>query len=77
MDSHPALAWTDSVKRPLDEARRAIDHFGGEAGHALGDLKDRIGPVQESFEQVVSENPLKAIGLSLAIGVFLGWLIKR
>ena len=58
--------WPDSVRRPLDEAQRA-----------LLELKDLVGPYQRSFEQAIADHPLKAVLLSLTTGVFLGWLVKR
>ena len=77
MDPNPAHAWSESVKRPLDEARHAIDEVSKEARHALEDVRHAIGPVQHSLEQAIVDHPVKAVGLSLALGVFLGWLIKR
>jgi ElaB/YqjD/DUF883 family membrane-anchored ribosome-binding protein len=41
------------------------------------DMRHAIGPVQHSLEQAIVDHPVKAVGLSLALGVFLGWLIKR
>ena len=77
MDPNQALAWSESVKQPLEQARHAIDEMGKEARHALKDVRHAIGPVQHSLEQAIVDHPVKAVGLSLAMGVFLGWLIKR
>ena len=41
------------------------------------ELRDVIGPIQRSLEQAIADHPIKAVVLSLATGVFLGWLIKR
>jgi ElaB/YqjD/DUF883 family membrane-anchored ribosome-binding protein len=60
------LAPSQSVGRPLDEARRAFD-----------EVRQAIGPVRHFLEQAISDHPVKAVGLSLAMGVLLGWLIKR
>jgi ElaB/YqjD/DUF883 family membrane-anchored ribosome-binding protein len=77
MDPNQALAWSESVKRPLEEARSAIDEVSKEARHALDEMRHAIGPVQDSLGQAIADHPIKAVGVSLAIGVFLGWLIKR
>ena len=66
MTSNQAITGPSSVRRSLDEARRAIE-----------DLGDMIGPLKRSFEQAVGDHPIRAVVLSLATGVFLGWLIKR
>jgi hypothetical protein len=54
------------MRQSLDEAQRAFD-----------ELRDVIEPIQRSLEQAVADHPIKAVLLSLATGVFLGWLIKR
>jgi ElaB/YqjD/DUF883 family membrane-anchored ribosome-binding protein len=66
MDPKQALAWTDNLKQPLQEVR-----------HAVGEAEQAIRPYRRSLEQAIVDNPIKAVGVSLAIGVFLGWLIKR
>ncbi len=58
--------WADSLKQPLKDARTALD----EAGRA-------VTPYRNSLEQAITSNPVKAVALALAAGVFLGWLIKR
>lgn len=52
--------------RPLDEARRAFD-----------EVRQTINPVRHFLEQAIADHPVKAVGISLALGVLLGWLIKR
>ncbi len=66
MSPNQSLTWPGSVRRSLDEAQRAFD-----------ELRDVIKPMQRSLEQAVADHPIKAVLLSLATGVFLGWLIKR
>jgi len=66
MDPNQLLTWPGSVRRSLDEAQ-----------HALDELRDVIGPIQQSLERAIADHPIKAVALSLATGVFLGWLIKR
>jgi len=60
------LAQSRSVGGTLDEARRAFD-----------EAREVIGPVRHFLEQAIADHPIQAVGLSLAMGVLLGWLIKR
>jgi ElaB/YqjD/DUF883 family membrane-anchored ribosome-binding protein len=66
MSPNQSLTWPGSVRRSLDEAQRAFY-----------ELRDVIEPIQRSLEQAVADHPIKAVLLSMATGVFLGWLIKR
>lgn len=52
--------------RPLDEVRRA-----------LYEARQAVGPVRYLLEQAIVDRPIPAVGLSLAMGVLLGWFIKR
>jgi ElaB/YqjD/DUF883 family membrane-anchored ribosome-binding protein len=89
MSSHQLFGgWTESARRPVEDARQA---FGGvsrqaqrgyqdmsrSAREAVGDMQEAIGPYRQSLEDAIVANPVKAVGVSLAVGVFLGWLIKR
>ena len=71
-----------------DAARRGYEDAAHRARQAYGDVSDRareaydqvgdyIGPYRQTFEDAVVSNPVKAVGVSLAVGVLLGWLIKR
>jgi len=50
----------------FDDARRAFSEIG-----------QTIGPIRHFVEQAIADHPIQAVGLSLAMGVLLGWLIKR
>lgn len=60
-----------------DQARRGYRDMSRGAQRAWSDMEDAAGPYRDSFESAVSSNPLKAIVASLAVGVLVGWLIKR
>jgi ElaB/YqjD/DUF883 family membrane-anchored ribosome-binding protein len=77
MDPNQTLPWSDTLKQPLQETRQAIGQVGREARHALETARRSIGPARRSLEQTISAHPIKAVGFSLALGVFVGWLIKR
>ncbi len=66
MNSIPLASWPDSVRRSL-----------GEAQHTFEEFRDAIDPFQRTLERAIAEHPIKAVLLSLATGVFLGWLVKR
>lgn len=66
MTQDSSLTWSGSVRRSFQEAQ-----------HALEELNEVVGPIRHSLEQVIADHPVKAAALSLATGVFLGWLIKR
>lgn len=77
MESNRTSAWSESLKHPVAEAQQAFGEVGREAQHALDQLGEAVAPVRKSLEQAVVTHPIRAIGISLAVGVILGWLIKR
>ena len=77
MESNRILGWSDTLKRPVAEARQVFGDVSREARHVLGELGQVVAPVRKSLEQAVVAHPLKVIGISFAAGVFLGWLFKR
>jgi hypothetical protein len=66
METNQSPTWSDTFSQSL-----------GEAQHALRELGHTLDPVRTTFEQAISDHPVKAGVLSLALGVLLGWLIKR
>jgi len=66
MASNQQPAPSRPVAQPLDETLRAF-----------GELRQLIGPARHFLEQAIADHPVKAVGLSLAMGVLLGWFIKR
>ena len=61
-----SLTWPESLKQS-----------GREAYHVFGELRENIQPVRNMLENIVADHPIRAATLSLALGAFLGWLIKR
>ncbi|WP_165223159.1 hypothetical protein [Aquisphaera insulae] len=47
------------------------------ARSTFGEIADAVGPIRETFEQAIGDHPLRAAAVSLALGVLVGWLIKR
>jgi len=44
---------------------------------ALGDTAARATKARRDYEQWFQAEPLLALGVSLGVGIFLGWLVKR
>ena len=66
MNAQPLPDWSSSSRQPLQEARLALDEF-----------VQTIDPVRRSLEKAVADHPVKALLVSLTVGVVLGWLVKR
>lgn len=89
MNTHKLFGgWADSAREPIEGARHALDDVTRQAQRgfedmsrsargAVDDVQDAIGPYRQSLEDAIVSNPVKAVGVSLAVGVLLGWLIKR
>jgi ElaB/YqjD/DUF883 family membrane-anchored ribosome-binding protein len=77
MEPHQTLGWRETLDRPVGEARQLLGEMVSEAGRTLRELGSATDSARESLEQSIAANPIKAVGLSFAAGVFLGWLIKR
>ncbi|MGO9598015.1 MAG: hypothetical protein ACLP7Q_08465 [Isosphaeraceae bacterium] len=66
MDAQALSEWSSSLPEPLQEARIALD-----------EIVQTIDPVRRSLEEAVADHPVKALVVSLTVGVVIGWLIKR
>ena len=60
-----------------DQARQGFHDMRRGAQRAWGDMGDAAAPYRDSFESAVTSNPVKSVAVALAVGVMLGWLIKR
>jgi ElaB/YqjD/DUF883 family membrane-anchored ribosome-binding protein len=49
----------------------------GAAGEMLAQAQDYLARAGEVVKDVVTNRPALALGVALATGVILGWLIKR
>jgi hypothetical protein len=49
----------------------------GAAGEMLAQAQDYLAQAGEVVKDVVTNRPALALGVALATGVILGWLIKR
>jgi ElaB/YqjD/DUF883 family membrane-anchored ribosome-binding protein len=61
--------------------RETAAEFSAEAGRRLADAGDearkRLSGAEEFVKTIVTNQPALALGVALAAGVFIGWLIKR
>lgn len=88
MGSQMFGGWTGGARQPVESAREALGDVGETARRGFDDasrqarqaydqMEDAIEPYRQSLEDAIVSNPVKAVGVSLAVGVLLGWLIKR
>ena len=49
----------------------------GAAGEVLAQAQEYLSQAGEVVKDVVNQRPALALGVALATGVLLGWLIKR
>jgi ElaB/YqjD/DUF883 family membrane-anchored ribosome-binding protein len=59
-----------SAEPNLDQLKDQAQIYAAAAGERLAEGRDRIR------EYIINE-PVRALGIALGVGVFLGWLIKR
>jgi ElaB/YqjD/DUF883 family membrane-anchored ribosome-binding protein len=88
MGSQMFGGWAGAARRPVEDARQALgdageaarrgyDDASRQARQAYDQIEDAIEPYRQTLEDAIVSNPVKAVGVSLAVGVLLGWLIKR
>jgi ElaB/YqjD/DUF883 family membrane-anchored ribosome-binding protein len=65
-----------------------IEDFGSSSGPQLDELKEqalviasaareRLAEGREKIREYIVNEPVRAMGIALGVGVVLGWLIKR
>lgn len=70
-------ATTDKLDDGIQAARHTlIDGLEG-ARLRAAQLEERLGTRADQARLFVEENPFQAVGLSLAAGFFLGWVLRR
>lgn len=85
---HAPGSWTAGARQTMEGARDAMGRAGDQARQgfhdmrrgarrAWGEMEDRAAPYRDSFEGAIASNPIKSVAVALAVGVMLGWLIKR
>lgn len=75
--SRPMQDARDAVGELGDAARRGYEDAAHRAREAFDHAGDQFGDYKHSLEDMIVSHPVKAVAASLAVGVFLGWLIKR
>jgi ElaB/YqjD/DUF883 family membrane-anchored ribosome-binding protein len=59
-----------SAEPALDQLRDQAQLYAAVAGERLAESRDKI-------RQYIVNEPARALGIALGVGVLLGWLIKR
>lgn len=68
------------IDRIRDEAgglTSATDQAKEQALELMASARERLGGVGTAIRDFTQNQPAKALGIALGMGVFLGWLIKR
>jgi ElaB/YqjD/DUF883 family membrane-anchored ribosome-binding protein len=63
----------DSIR--ADETK--LSFFGAGVSDITGEAEARLKDAGDMLTNVITNRPALALGTALAVGVFLGWLIKR
>jgi ElaB/YqjD/DUF883 family membrane-anchored ribosome-binding protein len=66
----------DRMRDGADLSARA-DQVKEQALELAASARERLGGVATAIRDFTQNQPTKALGLALGMGVFLGWLIKR
>ena len=69
MDDHPGDAGAQAVAQPEESASPALWC----AAIALG----RLAEGKERVKEYVIQEPMRALGIALGVGVLIGWWTKR
>lgn len=60
-----------------DQARQGLHDMSRGVQRAWDEMEEVAAPYRHSFENAISSHPVKSVAAALAVGVMLGWLIKR
>src|SRR5262249_52016181 len=66
-------AWAAAQKK----GKKGWDEARASGMNAMEDLKDQTEEIWEDAEKMLKKSPMKAIGLTLLVGVIIGALISR
>jgi len=71
------ISFTSSRTDPSTSNGDSVSPLIGSAGEIAAEARQRLAEAEEILKTVVTNRPLLAVGVALAAGVILGWLIKR
>ena len=61
----------------LGTAKRQSEVFAGKVKATLGDLGETLSKEEEHIEQLIAERPLVAIASAFALGIAVGFMLRR
>lgn len=70
MNHNRVASYDPAIRRPPETASSTAADWQEQA-------RMRGQQALHQFERMISEHPKACIGIGLAVGVFLGWLVKR
>ncbi len=68
-------AWGGLTGDTGRQAKGKLDQASGSAQDLIGQAKDRAGDIYGQVEQYAKGEPLQAVGVALAVGVVIGFLL--
>ena len=68
-------AWGGLTGDTGRQAKGKMDQASGSAQDVVGQVKDRAGEILGEVEAYAKGEPLQAIGVALAVGVVVGFLL--
>lgn len=70
-------ATSGEVDQKTKQARQKLEESLHSAEQAYGELEDRLKSHARNADKLVRDNPYQAMGVTLLVGLFLGWLMGR
>lgn len=61
----------------LESAKRHSDAFAEQVKATLSDLGETLGDEEEQVERLIAERPLVAIASAFALGIAVGFMLRR
>jgi len=67
----------DRIQEPSGVSAPGLDDIKEQALNAWAVARERLTRSGQVIRDYTHEQPVRALGVALGVGVFLGWLIKR
>jgi ElaB/YqjD/DUF883 family membrane-anchored ribosome-binding protein len=76
-EDDPMIAFASSLTDPSSVDQGNASALMEKAGDIAEEARQRLAEADEILKTVINDRPALAIGVAVAVGVILGWLIKR
>lgn len=67
----------DRIREEVGAGGATAEQVKEQARELLASARERLGDMPSLVRDFTQNEPAKALGIALGVGVFLGWLIKR